>query len=72
MYWFARRGHAITGIHKDLWPAQANNICHDTLVCRDIENGPWPLYKGEYLTSTKFFASRRTTFALSTLARMRI
>lgn len=48
MHWFAQRGHAVTGIDKDLGSAQANNICPDTLVCADIENGPWPLYKGEH------------------------
>lgn len=72
MHWFAQRGHAVTGIDKDLGPTQANNIYPDTLVCANIENDPWLLYKGEYPISTKFFASRRTTFTLSTLAKMRI
>ncbi len=46
MHWFAQRGHAVTGIDKDLGAAQAN-ACPGTLVCADIENGSWPLYNGE-------------------------
>lgn len=40
--WFAGRGHAVTGIDRDLQPAQQARA-PGTLVCADIENGPWPL-----------------------------
>ena len=40
--WFARRGHAVTGIDRDLAAAQ-DLTGLATLVSADIENGPWPL-----------------------------
>jgi SAM-dependent methyltransferase len=43
--WFAQRGHAVTGIDRDLSAAHTAN-CPGTLVCADIENQPWPLVAG--------------------------
>ncbi|MFZ3129421.1 MAG: class I SAM-dependent methyltransferase [Rhodoferax sp.] len=43
--WFSRRGHAVTGIDRDLAAAQ-DLAGVATLVGADIENGPWPLLSG--------------------------
>ncbi|OGB33072.1 MAG: SAM-dependent methyltransferase [Burkholderiales bacterium RIFCSPLOWO2_12_FULL_61_40] len=43
--WFAQRGHAVTGIDRDLAPAQ-KACAPGTLVCADIEAQPWPLMAG--------------------------
>lgn len=43
--WFAARGHAVTGIDRDLAPARSAGA-PGTLVCADIENQPWPLTAG--------------------------
>jgi SAM-dependent methyltransferase len=40
--WFAARGHAVTGIDRDLASTRAAGV-PGTLVCADIENQPWPL-----------------------------
>ncbi len=40
--WFAARGHAVTGIDRDIAPARLAQA-PGKLVCADIENGPWPL-----------------------------
>ena len=42
LQWFADRGHAVTGIDRDLGAAQAWRAVA-TLVEADIENEPWPL-----------------------------
>jgi len=43
--WFASRGHAVTGVDRDLQPALSAQA-PGTLVCADIENAPWPLMQG--------------------------
>lgn len=43
--WFARRGHAVTGIDRNLAAAQ-DLAGVATLVEADIENAPWPLQSG--------------------------
>lgn len=43
--WFAERGHAVTGIDRNLATAQ-DLAGIATLVCADIENAPWPLQCG--------------------------
>jgi len=40
--WFAQRGHAVTGIDRNLEQAQIN-LPSANLICADIENNPWPL-----------------------------
>lgn len=40
--WFAQRGHAVTGIDRDLGLAQTLGTTA-TLICADIETEPWPL-----------------------------
>lgn len=40
--WFARRGHAVTGIDLDTTQA-AQRVPTATLVTADVENAPWPL-----------------------------
>lgn len=44
--WFAQRGHAVTGIDRDLEAAQKATV-PGTLVCADIESQPWPLMDGD-------------------------
>ena len=40
--WFSARGHAVTGIDRDITSAQSQgHAAH--LVQADIESGPWPL-----------------------------
>lgn len=43
--WFAAKGHAVTGIDRDLSAAleMGQSV---TLVEADIEDGPWPLMRG--------------------------
>jgi SAM-dependent methyltransferase len=43
--WFAGRGHAVTGIDRDLTTARSAGA-PGTLICADIENRPWPLTTG--------------------------
>lgn len=40
--WFTARGHAVTGIDRDIAAAGAT-AARAHLVCADIENAPWPL-----------------------------
>jgi SAM-dependent methyltransferase len=42
LHWFVEQGHTVTGIDRDLEPAHLAQA-PGTLVCADIENGPWPL-----------------------------
>jgi SAM-dependent methyltransferase len=42
--WFARRGHAVTGIDINIQAAAAS-VSNASLIQADIENGPWPLKK---------------------------
>ncbi|MDR7307830.1 class I SAM-dependent methyltransferase [Rhodoferax saidenbachensis] len=44
--WFLRRGHAVTGIDRDISVA-AQRVPHTTLIQADIENAPWPLVRGQ-------------------------
>lgn len=48
--WFAQRGHVVTGIDRDLTPAQKASA-PGTLVCADIETQPWPLMLGAQVQS---------------------
>lgn len=42
LHWFARRGHAVTGVDRDAMAiAAARNLGEAVLA--DIEQGPWPL-----------------------------
>ena len=43
--WFAARGHVVTGIDRDVAPAQQSGA-PGTLICADIEEQPWPLTTG--------------------------
>jgi SAM-dependent methyltransferase len=40
--WFAQRGHAVTGVDKDVAQVE-EGILGIELVQADIENGPWPM-----------------------------
>jgi SAM-dependent methyltransferase len=40
--WFAGRGHPVTGVDREVDQAGLG-LPTATLVCADIENGPWPL-----------------------------
>lgn len=42
--WFIRRGHTVVGVDRDLHIAKAA-FPQESLVCADIENGPWPLMR---------------------------
>ncbi len=42
LQWFAARGHAVTGIDRDIGAAHTK-VPGSHLVCADIENAPWPL-----------------------------
>lgn len=42
MAWFAKRGHTVTGIDRNLQSAHHAGA-PGTLICADIENQPWPL-----------------------------
>lgn len=44
--WFAARGHAVTGIDRDLASARSAGA-PGTLISADIENQPWPLMAGD-------------------------
>lgn len=46
MAWFANRGHAVTGIDRDLTAAR-NARCPGELVQADIESDAWPLMAGD-------------------------
>jgi SAM-dependent methyltransferase len=42
LQWFAGRGHAVTGVDRDIGEARAL-VAQAELLEADIENGPWPL-----------------------------
>lgn len=44
--WFTEQGHSVVGIDRDLKSAKHSSP-QCTLVCADIENGPWP-FIGKY------------------------
>ena len=57
--WFARRGHAVTGIDRDTEAAR-QRVSSAELITADIEAGPWPLApvpssNGEDLPTTRRF-----------------
>ncbi len=43
MQWFAHKGHAVTGIDKELGQTR-QHVPMAELVCADIENAAWPLH----------------------------
>lgn len=46
MNWFAQQGHPVTGIDRSA-EAIATAATYGEAVLADIENGPWPLMKGD-------------------------
>lgn len=46
MKWFAEKGHAVTGIDRSPEAIQAASR-YGEVVLADLENGPWPLMRGD-------------------------
>lgn len=54
LHWFAHRGHAVTGVDRDITAASAR-LPNAECVCADIESGPWPLaVPGDSSTQRQF------------------
>ena len=54
LHWFAKRGHHVTGVDRDISAASAR-VPGAELVCADIESGPWPLTQRDKPTVLRQF-----------------